>query len=82
MSGDEQEPPALLGAPAVAGMEVRRVHPYQALRPYRCPGCGNAIAVGEGHTVAWATGDPEGRRHWHRHCWRHHANADREGAAR
>lgn len=53
----------------VGGFEVRSVQPYQAVKPYRCPGCDHEIAVGEGHSVAVPLDDPESRRHWHRGCW-------------
>ena len=52
------------------GWTVQRVHPYQALKPYRCPACGNEIPSGEGHVVAWQHDDVADRRHWHTHCWR------------
>ncbi len=48
---------------------VRRIQPYQASKPYRCPGCDQEIPAGTGHVVAWREGDVEGRRHWHRPCW-------------
>src|SRR6218665_3597150 len=50
--------------------------PPQAVKSYLCPGCGNRIAVGVSHVVAWRadgvlgdTADLENRRHWHTHCW-------------
>lgn len=48
-----------------------------AVKVYACPGCGQDIAVGVAHLVAWrADGimgeadDLAGRRHWHAHCWK------------
>lgn len=55
------------------GYEVRRVQPLDARKDYVCPGCGNAIAAGEGHVVAWPEHDEDLRRHWHHHCWRFEA---------
>ena len=28
------------------------------------------VPFGDGHVVVWPNGDPDLRRHWHRHCWR------------
>ena len=67
----------MLGVPQLDGYHAQRVHPYQAAKAYRCPGCGNAIAVGVGHVVAWPDGEPDWRRHWHRHCWRLAVNRGR-----
>ena len=50
-------------------VEVRRVQPYQATKPYRCPGCGRDIPTGTGHLVAVPTDAPDLRRHWHSGCW-------------
>lgn len=55
---------------ALEGYEVRRVDGERAIKDYVCPECGNAVPAGEGHVVVWPEGDPELRRHWHRHCWR------------
>lgn len=52
-------------------VEVRRVQPYQATKPYRCPGCHGEIGVGVGHLVAVPVGAPDHRRHWHHGCWEH-----------
>jgi hypothetical protein len=60
----------VLGPPSLPGHEVRLVPGIQARKPYVCPDCGNPIATGVGHVVAWPIGDPDLRRHWHRHCWR------------
>jgi len=49
--------------------EVRFVHPYQALKRYRCPACGHAIEPGTGHYVVVPASAPDMRRHWHRPCW-------------
>ncbi|MPZ87631.1 MAG: hypothetical protein GEU81_06055 [Nitriliruptorales bacterium] len=52
------------------GYEVKRVDPGSAEKDYVCPECGNTVSGGEGHVVVWPVGDPDLRRHWHRHCWR------------
>ncbi|MDQ4132192.1 MAG: hypothetical protein M3179_03070 [Actinomycetota bacterium] len=49
--------------------EVRRVQPYEARKPYRCPGCNQEIAVGAGHLVVLPRDGPDLRRHWHHACW-------------
>jgi hypothetical protein len=48
---------------------VRHVQPYEAVKPYRCPGCDHEIAVGLGHEVVVPVDAPEARRHWHSGCW-------------
>ncbi len=60
----------MLSVPQLDGYQAKRVHGYQAAKDYRCPACGNAIAAGQGHVVAWPEGELEWRRHWHTHCWR------------
>ena len=53
-------------------VEVRHIHPYQALKTYRCPGCDHEIRPGTPHLVVWPadeTGSVADRRHWHRACW-------------
>ena len=50
-------------------LEVRRVQPYQAVKPYRCPGCNGDIAAGVGHVVVVPLPAPDLRRHWHHGCW-------------
>jgi hypothetical protein len=50
-------------------LEVRHVQPYQAVKPYRCPGCDHEIAAGLGHEVVVPSLAPELRRHWHTGCW-------------
>jgi hypothetical protein len=52
-------------------VEVRRVQPYQATKPYSCPGCHGTIAPGEGHLVTVPVLAPDDRRHWHPSCWEH-----------
>ena len=56
---------------------VQPVSEQQALKAYRCPGCGQDIATGTAHLVAWRAdgimgdqADLAARRHWHTHCWR------------
>lgn len=50
---------------------VRRVHPFEAVKRYVCPGCGGGIEAGVGHVVAVPPEAPDLRRHWHRSCWDH-----------
>lgn len=59
---------------------VRTVPGAAATKPYRCPGCGQAIAPGLAHLVTWPAepgllggGGVEERRHWHTACWRRRA---------
>ena len=52
-------------------LDVRFVHPFQALKAYRCPGCDHEIAPGTGHVVVVPRVAPQDRRHWHRPCWDH-----------
>ena len=49
--------------------EVRKVQPYAADKPYRCPGCNQEIAPGVGHVVVVPLAEPGERRHWHTTCW-------------
>jgi hypothetical protein len=58
-------------------VEVRHMHPYQAVKTYRCPGCDHEIPAGLGHEVVVPRDAPHERRHWHTACWRrveHQAN--------
>jgi len=63
-------------------VEVRHIHPYQAVKTYRCPGCDHEIRPATPHVVAWPAYardsdlDPwdtdsaaDQRRHWHTACW-------------
>ena len=50
-------------------IEVRRVQPYEATKPYLCPGCNRDIPAGAGHLVVVPTEAPDLRRHWHKGCW-------------
>ena len=52
-------------------LEVRRVHPFEAVKEYRCPGCNHAIPKGAGHLVVVPREAPDLRRHWHHPCWDH-----------
>ena len=78
------DPPPLRGA-AQPRAEVRGGHGWhvqpissvQAVKQYRCPGCGGAVDPGVAHVVVWRAdgvlgdrADLEARRHWHPHCWR------------
>ena len=49
--------------------EVRRIQPYQARKPYMCPGCNQRIDIGLGHLVVVPRLEPDLRRHWHLACW-------------
>ena len=40
------------------GDDVRHVQPYEAAKPYRCPGCDHEIRPGEGHEVVVPHADP------------------------
>ncbi|MDQ3679391.1 MAG: hypothetical protein M3378_02385 [Actinomycetota bacterium] len=71
MGGDDDE-----------GMEVRRLQPYQARKPYLCPGCNNEIAVGVGHVVVVPVHEPDLRRHWHHACWEHRRRRRETGRRR
>lgn len=48
---------------------VQPVQPYQAVKPYLCPGCDLIIEPGTGHLVVVPSRAPHLRRHWHRGCW-------------
>lgn len=48
---------------------IKPIQPYQARKPYGCPGCGGDIGPGEGHLVVVPELEPDLRRHWHRGCW-------------
>lgn len=54
-------------------VELRRVQPYEAVKPYLCPGCNQVIAAGIGHLVVVPVDEPDLRRHWHSPCWEHRA---------
>jgi hypothetical protein len=60
-------------APAWAQMEgaMVRAVPGEKDKAYRCPGCQQMILAGTPHLVVVQDGDVQGRRHWHRPCWRH-----------
>ncbi len=60
-----------MGDPDDEGVEVRRIQPYLALKPYACPGCNQEIASGTGHVVVVPLEAPDLRRHWHHPCWAH-----------
>ena len=49
-------------------VEVRFLQPYQATKPYLCPGCNREIPAGTHHLVAVPHDAPDLRRHWHRAC--------------
>ena len=73
----------MAAGPADGDVEVRLIHPFQALKTYRCPGCDQEIVPGTPHVVTWPAyardSDLEPwdtdsaadlRRHWHTTCWR------------
>ncbi|BDZ46383.1 hypothetical protein [Naasia aerilata] len=56
---------------------VQPISEANALKEYRCPGCGNVVDPGVAHLVVWRAdgvlgeaNDLADRRHWHTHCWR------------
>ncbi|WP_296192743.1 hypothetical protein [uncultured Microbacterium sp.] len=56
---------------------VQPVGAAQAVKTYRCPGCGRDVSPGVAHVVVWRAdgvlGDAASladRRHWHTACWR------------
>lgn len=81
---DEDDPPPLrfgrvarIEQHAGRSWHVQPIAAAQALKPYRCPGCGGVVREGLAHVVAWRAdgvlgdqADLEARRHWHEHCWR------------
>lgn len=52
-------------------VEIRRIHPFQAVKTYVCPGCQQHIGPRVGHLVVVPTEAPDLRRHWHHACWEH-----------
>lgn len=50
-------------------VDVRHVHPYQAEKTYRCPGCDHEIWPRTAHEVVVPRESPDERRHWHTACW-------------
>ncbi|MGO9660577.1 MAG: hypothetical protein ACLQVK_19280 [Acidimicrobiales bacterium] len=50
-------------------VELRRISPSQARKPYLCPGCNHEIAPGTAHLVVVPRHAPDLRRHWHTPCW-------------
>lgn len=60
----------MLELPRLPGHVVRRVQPMNARKDYVCPECGNRVAAGQGHVVAWPEAATDLRRHWHTACWR------------
>jgi hypothetical protein len=65
----EQQRPGEVNDRAGEGYTVRHVQPYEAVKPYRCPGCDHEIPPGLGHEVVVPTDAPDLRRHWHTGCW-------------
>ena len=50
-------------------VEVTRISPYQATKPYTCPGCNQEIPARTGHVVVVPLDAIDLRRHWHTPCW-------------
>ena len=50
------------------------MHPFEAVKTYRCPGCNHDIPAGTGHVVVVPREAPDLRRHWHLPCWHHRGN--------
>lgn len=63
----------MAGTGDLDAVELRRVQPYEAVKPYLCPGCNQVIAAGIGHLVVVPVDAPDLRRHWHSPCWEHRA---------
>lgn len=70
---------ALLGPASgrVEGFEVRRTANQD--KRYRCPYCQGWVEPGTPHLVAFPSGRPEERRHYHSGCWSRQANAGAGG---
>jgi hypothetical protein len=60
-------------------VEVRRVQPYEATKPYVCPECHRDIPTGTGHLVVVPRAAPDLRRHWHHACWLRRQELGRPG---
>lgn len=61
----------------VEGFEVRRTANHQ--KRYRCPYCQGWVEPVTPHLVAFPSGRPEERRHYHSACWSRQANATTGG---
>lgn len=61
------------GAARLEGFEVRLG--VTGLKRYRCPYCGGWVEPGIAHTVAFAVGAVQDRRHYHYGCWIKQAKA-------
>jgi hypothetical protein len=59
--------------PAWAALEGFEVWPAVGPKRYRCPWCEGWIEPGISHVVAFESGRPEERRHYHSPCWRRYA---------
>ena len=58
-----------MGPAPEVDVEVRLVHPFQAVKTYTCPGCNQEIPRRIGHFVVVPRDAPDLRRHWHKTCW-------------
>jgi len=56
--------------PGWAAFEGFEVQPAAGPKRYRCPWCEGWIEPGIAHVVAFESGHPEERRHYHSPCWR------------
>ena len=60
---------ATVAGPDGEAWAVRPVTGQAATKTYRCPGCDHEVRPGVPHRVAWPSGEPAERRHWHTPCW-------------
>ena len=58
----------IAGRPAL-GREGFEVRTTTGDRRYRCPYCQGSVEPGIPHVVAFPSGQPEERRHYHSGCW-------------
>ena len=66
---DLQELIELVGDHEGSDVQLRRISPSQARKPYLCPGCQQEIPTGTAHLVVVPREAPDLRRHWHTPCW-------------
>jgi hypothetical protein len=60
---------ARIAGPPALGREGFEVRTTTGDRPYRCPYCQGVVEPGTAHVVAFPSGRPEDRRHYHSGCW-------------
>ena len=66
-----------VAGPAWTELEGFEVQPATGPKRYRCPWCEGWIEPGMPHVVAFESGRPEDRRHYHSPCWRRYAASAR-----